>query len=66
MSTARKFSSWRASSAASADTTWLTMPDSPINGLNLQENILPTRGRASLILEKGPDHAVRAVHLRKL
>ena len=37
-----------------------------INGLNLKENILPTKGRANLILEKGPDHAVRAVHLRKL
>jgi type I pantothenate kinase len=36
-----------------------------INGRNLADNILPTRERASLILEKGPDHAVRAVHLRK-
>ena len=37
-----------------------------INGLNLRDNILPTKGRASLILEKGQDHTVRAVHLRKL
>ncbi len=37
-----------------------------INGVNLHENILPTRERAQLILEKGPDHAVRAVKLRKL
>lgn len=37
-----------------------------INGLNLRENILPTRERARLILEKGPDHRVRTVHLRKL
>jgi type I pantothenate kinase len=37
-----------------------------INGVNLRENILPTRERADLILEKGADHAVQAVHLRKL
>ena len=37
-----------------------------INGLNLHENILPTRERARLILEKAPDHSVRAVRLRKL
>ncbi len=37
-----------------------------INGLNLRENILPTRERATLILEKGTDHRVRQVRLRKL
>ena len=37
-----------------------------INGLNLRENIQPTRDRARLVLEKGPDHAVRRVHLRTL
>lgn len=37
-----------------------------INGVNLRENILPTRERARLILEKGPDHLVRTVRLRKL
>lgn len=37
-----------------------------INGLNLRENILPTRTRAHLILEKGADHAVESVKLRKL
>jgi type I pantothenate kinase len=37
-----------------------------INGVNLRENILPTRTRASLILEKGLDHSVRSVKLRKL
>lgn len=37
-----------------------------INGVNLRENILPTRTRAHLILEKGPDHSVRSVKLRKL
>ena len=36
-----------------------------INGPNLVQNILPTRGRATLVLEKGPDHAVRRVRLRK-
>ena len=37
-----------------------------INGLNLRENILPTRTRAQLILEKGHDHEVQQVRLRKL
>jgi type I pantothenate kinase len=37
-----------------------------INGVNLHENILPTRERARLVLEKAPDHSVRAVRLRKL
>ncbi len=37
-----------------------------INLVNLQENILPTRQRANLILRKGADHAVETVALRKL
>lgn len=37
-----------------------------INLTNLRENVQPTRDRAHLILEKGRDHAVRRVHLRKL
>jgi type I pantothenate kinase len=37
-----------------------------INLVNLRENIAPTRERAHLILEKGRDHAVRQVKLRKL
>ncbi len=37
-----------------------------INELNLLENIEPTRERADLILEKGPDHSVERVRLRKL
>lgn len=37
-----------------------------INAVNLMRNILPTRGRARLILEKGEDHAVRSVMLRKV
>jgi type I pantothenate kinase len=35
-----------------------------INGVNLRDNILPTRERARLVLEKGGDHAVRRVRLR--
>ncbi|HLS04512.1 MAG TPA: type I pantothenate kinase [Actinomycetales bacterium] len=37
-----------------------------INERNLVENILPTRGRASLVLTKDADHSVRRVRLRKL
>lgn len=36
-----------------------------INGLNLQENILPTKERAQLILRKGPNHSVEEVLVRK-
>lgn len=36
-----------------------------INDINLRENILPTRARASLILEKARDHSVRRVRLRR-
>jgi type I pantothenate kinase len=37
-----------------------------INLPNLEENVLPTRHRASLVLRKGRDHAVERVQLRKL
>ena len=37
-----------------------------INEPNLKQNILPTRGRADLILFKGADHNVQNVKLRKL
>jgi len=37
-----------------------------INWPNLRENIQTTRGRASLVLRKGSDHAVDWVRLRKL
>jgi type I pantothenate kinase len=37
-----------------------------INGVNLQENILPTRNRAHLILTKGAHHLVEQVQLRRL
>ncbi|WP_162045433.1 type I pantothenate kinase [Vibrio taketomensis] len=36
-----------------------------INGLNLNENILPTKGRAQLILKKGQNHLVEEILLRK-
>ena len=42
-------------------TLWRT-----INLVNLHENILPTRERAHLVLQKARDHAVRTVRLRKL
>jgi len=36
-----------------------------INERNLVENILGTRERADLVLEKGPDHVIRRIRLRK-
>lgn len=35
-----------------------------INLPNLEVNIFPTRGRAAVVLEKGPDHRVQRVRLR--
>ena len=35
-----------------------------INGPNLRENILPSRSRADVVLEKGADHKVEQVRLR--
>lgn len=37
-----------------------------INGPNLRENVLPTRGRARLVLRKAADHSVHEVLLRKV
>lgn len=37
-----------------------------INGPNLEENVRPTRSRATLVLRKDTDHSVRYVRLRKL
>jgi len=37
-----------------------------VNEPNLVNNVRPTRGRATLVLLKGSDHAVRRVRLRKL
>ncbi len=36
-----------------------------INGVNLRENIIATRDRARLVMEKGSDHAVKRVRLRQ-
>lgn len=49
-----------ADAIATADHIWRE-----INELNLRENILPTRERASLILNKGPQHAAEDIRLRK-
>ncbi len=46
---------------ATADHIWRT-----INEPNLRENVETTRGRATLVLTKGPDHDVRRIRLRKL
>jgi type I pantothenate kinase len=45
--------------------TFARMVWTTINGVNLREEILPTRARADLVLEKGPDHRVRHVRLRR-
>lgn len=37
-----------------------------INGPNLRENILPTRERAHLIIEKDADHTIKTVRLRRI
>ncbi|WP_349828149.1 type I pantothenate kinase [Brevibacterium litoralis] len=37
-----------------------------INEPNLRQNVLPSRGRADLVLHKGEDHQVRRIQLRKL
>lgn len=46
---------------ATADELW-----SRINLVNLRDNILPTRQRASLILRKGASHRIEQVALRRL
>jgi type I pantothenate kinase len=48
-----------ADAEAAARRIWQT-----INLVNLRENVLPTRERAHVVLEKGRDHAVRRVRLR--
>jgi type I pantothenate kinase len=37
-----------------------------VNRPNLQQNVLPTRSRATLVLRKGPQHTVQRLSLRKL
>ncbi|MFJ6863956.1 type I pantothenate kinase [Streptomyces termitum] len=44
-----------------ARTMWRT-----VNRVNLLENVAPTRGRATLVVRKGPDHKVQKLSLRKL
>jgi len=44
-----------------ADEIWTN-----INLKNLRENVLPTRQRADLILEKDAEHAIEKVYLRKI
>ena len=46
---------------ATAREIWRT-----INGVNLRENIAADARRARLVLEKGADHAVRRVRLRRV
>lgn len=50
-----------ADALAFAETVW-----EKINAVNLRENIAPTRDRAALILEKGADHAIQAVAMRRI
>ena len=58
----RRFAELNHSDAvAHAENIWAT-----INGPNLEQNILPTRSRASLVLTKGPAHDVRRIRLRKV
>ncbi len=42
-----------------AEATW-----DGINGVNLRENILPTRGRADIIVEKARDHSIKGIRER--
>ena len=51
----------RQQAVARAEHVWDT-----INGPNLRDNILPTRGRATAILRKGSDHRVEWVRIRKV
>src|SRR3954449_12007947 len=51
----------REEAVAEAERIW----DS-INGPNLEQNVLPTRSRATLVMRKDKDHSVRYVRLRKL
>ena len=50
-----------AAAVARAEEIW-----AQINGPNLADNISPTRGRATLVLRKGPAHNVTQVRLRKV
>ncbi len=58
---ARYASLSRAEAVAEATRIW-----DEINGPNLEQNVQPTRSRATLVLRKDHDHSVRWVRLRKL
>ena len=45
---------------------WRTMVWETINRPNLIDNVLPTRGRADLILKKGRSHMIEEVRLRRV
>jgi type I pantothenate kinase len=36
-----------------------------VNGPNLEANIRPTRGRATVVLRKGPSHDIEWIRMRK-
>ncbi len=50
-----------AEALATARTIWRT-----INGVNLRDNIAPSRERARLVLEKDGEHSIRRVRLRRI
>ncbi|MPV87471.1 type I pantothenate kinase [Georgenia ruanii] len=50
-----------AAAVARAESIW-----DAINAPNLAQNILPTRGRATLVLTKSADHSMHRMRLRKL
>ena len=50
-----------AEAIATANIVW-----DEINGPNLRMNIAPTKARATAILQKGPNHAVQRVRIRKI
>lgn len=58
----REIASWSdAQAEAHAHQIWRD-----VNLKNLQENVAPTRSRATLILEKDSDHRIHRLHLRKI
>ncbi|MDR1806610.1 MAG: type I pantothenate kinase [Propionibacteriaceae bacterium] len=46
---------------AVAHETWDT-----INGPNLRDNVLPTRGRATVVIGKAADHSIECIRLRRV
>ena len=75
----KPFATWRTISKISNAMTLRAVPVAPLNKYptataiwertnlaNREENILPTRPRATLILTKGADHVIETVALRRL